>query len=148
MSEKNQFWIKLCGHSMSPILKDQDNIFIKPIKPDELNIGDVILFIDQESRELTLHRLIGFPLITKGDYSLIYESNPIENLIGKALAFEREACLYPVLNSRLLLACSKLRLSNKAGRFLGLIGFLIYSAITKLSRNKVPQLDDPLSRAL
>lgn len=86
----NKFWITLNGLSMSPLLKDQDEIHIAPVKSEELKIGDVLLFFDQHDRALTLHRLIELPMKTKGDFSLYAEENSVDSCLGKAIGFSRD----------------------------------------------------------
>lgn len=85
-----KYWIPLSGHSMGPFLKNADNILIEQVLIESLDRGDIILFLDQQSKELTLHRLVQFPLKTKGDFSLSFEDNPQGNFIGKAIGYNRD----------------------------------------------------------
>ena len=153
-AEKNYFWINLNGHSMYPTLLDQDEILIKSIKISELQLGDIVLFIDKDSRELTLHRLIGFPLITKGDFSHFLETNTEDLFLGKAVSCKRGLQMIGLTNNKWLLIFSKLRLKNRVLRYTGLIGLHLismfsqfYNAKTKLDHNKRPQKDDLSSHA-
>ncbi len=149
-----KFWINYLGQSMSPLLQDDDQILIESINPDQLNYGDVVLFLDQQSRELTLHRLIEFPLQTKGDFSLAYEANANEALLGRAIGFERKDYFrkFPASHSRftkVFLLLSKLRMQGRTSRriALGMLFILtkifqFYSDKTKLNYNKEQFLAD------
>jgi signal peptidase I len=147
---EKSFWIKLNGNSMSPLLHDQDNIFIAFVSYDQIKIGDIVLFKDHAIGELTLHRIIDFPFKTKGDFSLLHEENSIEFLLGKAMGFSRDK-KYRSLDkfNNLFTLFSKLRNENYFVRKIGLIGlhfmtiiFEFYSAIAKIDRSKLPPGND------
>lgn len=145
----NFFWTTLNGHSMYPSLHDQDEILIQSIKMHELVLGDIVLFIDKDSRELTLHRLVDFPLKTKGDFSHICENNSEDFILGKGICYKRGLSTFAITNNKWVLVFSRMRLKNRIFRYVGLMGlFLIsyfsrlYSAKTKLDHNKMPQEDD------
>lgn len=140
-----KFWIKLNGQSMYPLLHDQDEILIAQVERDELELGDIVLFKDQGSKELTVHRFIEKPFITKGDYSLASESNPQETLLGVAVAYKRSDVVRNLSGfKKIFVFFSKLRMSNYLMRKIGLLGLFIltillgfYNAISKLDHTKL-----------
>lgn len=149
-----KFWINHKGLSMSPLLKDGDKILIDQNAIEDLKCGDIILFLDQSSKELTLHRLIDFPLKTKGDLNLCAEMNPLESCLGKAVGYRRNE-LYKTLPiadstmSKCYLYLSKLRLKGfflrKSSRYLLFVVtfiFEFYSEKTKLDHNEEHLLND------
>lgn len=73
-----------------------DEVLIKSCALDEVCIGEVALFIDQNSKELTLHRLIESPLRTKGDNSYFFENNLIESFLGKAILIKTNDQFYEI----------------------------------------------------
>lgn len=108
------FWIKLQGDSMSPLIKNGDEVLIRNIAKNEVVPGDVVYFKNQDTKELTLHRLIELPMVTKGDYSILSESNSSNVLIGKATKVKsgKLICALPSANSlwmRAFLGLSLLR---------------------------------------
>lgn len=147
---REDFWIKLNGNSMMPLLSDQDDVLIRPIGQD-ISPGDIILFQDSSSKELTLHRLIEKPFRTKGDFSLCSEINTIESCLGTAIAYRRNNSyrLLPSSNSffaKTFTKACKLRLKGcflrKLARVILVILtmlFEIYSEKTKSSHSEGPK---------
>ncbi|RPJ74720.1 MAG: hypothetical protein EHM20_10145 [Alphaproteobacteria bacterium] len=154
----NKYWIKFNGQSMSPLLRDNDEILIEPVGDEALKIGDVILFLDQSSKELTLHRLMALPLTTKGDFSLSSEVNPLNSHLGKALGFKRQGIYRALpgaesLFGKLFLYFSKQRAKGFFKRKMALVALVILtktfevcSEKTNSNHNEVPHLNDPSSR--
>lgn len=72
-----------------------DIIFLKGYKPEDINIGDVIVFQSSFKKEPIIHRVVkkwqdnGYVFETKGDHNFdkgVYDKNIKEkNIIGKAL---------------------------------------------------------------
>lgn len=141
---KEKFWITLNGQSMSPLLQQQDEILIEPISLEKIKLGDIILFQDKESSELTIHRLIAFPFTTKGDFSLMSEENCSDCYLGRAVGFKRKDRFRELsYNQKAFLTCSILRMSNFIMRKVGLFGliylttfFEFYNAISKSDHTK------------
>ena len=75
---------------MSPLLHDGDDILITVEGIDSLRSADIVLFYDQTSRELTLHRYIDDRLTTKGDFSCVSEVNSRDSVLGKAVGYKRK----------------------------------------------------------
>jgi signal peptidase I len=138
MNEKlESFWIKLNGQSMTPMLLDQDLICIAPIRFDELKLGDIVLFKDQQSNELTIHRFINYPFTTKGDFSCVCEINPPNCLLGRAIAYRRADIVRNLIAfNNIFLFFSKLRMSNYVIRKIGLIGLIISTFVFELYNAK------------
>ncbi len=109
------FWIKLDGDSMSPLIEHGDEIFIQNVVAGEVLAGDIVYFKDQATGELTLHRLIELPMVTKGDYSILSESNSSNVLIGKATKVKsgKLICVLPSANSIWMKAFLRLSLLRK-----------------------------------
>ena len=150
----NDFWIRLNGSSMFPLLQDQNEILITATKYENLKLGDVILFIDGNSHELTVHRLAKLPMITKGDNSRYMESNSKESYLGKAIYFKDKNGVYPICSSKYLLKISLMRSSeNMIIRRMSFFCLLVisiflklYNAKTKLSHSKTRLVNDLSSR--
>lgn len=149
------YWITLKGQSMSPLLHDLDQVLITPIILENLKCGDIVLFIDQSSKELTLHRLINFPFCTKGDFSLCFENNPSESFLGKAIGFRRDN-IYRVfpshgsLMNRCYMFFSIYRMKGFFLRKWAYVFLVILTMVfefcsekTKLDHNKEQMLIDP-----
>lgn len=89
--------IKVTGESMKPFLKDGDIVIIKKACSKEINIGDLILFRNNNGFTV-LHRVISrkrnhkgkIEFTTKGD-RLISSDEPIieENVLGKVVKIEK-----------------------------------------------------------
>lgn len=137
----NHFWIKLNGESMGPLLLDADEVVIEEVPFSSAKRGDVVLFLDQKSRELTLHRLIDFPFITKGDFSWCAEENPKEAFIGKAIGFSRHGAYRKLPASGSImglftLTLSRHRMRGFVGRKMALIGLIFLSKIYAICSDK------------
>ena len=150
-----KFWINHKGLSMSPLLLEGDIILIEQKVPGDFSRGEIILFMDQTSKELTLHRLIEKPFRTKGDLSLCAETNSIDSYFGKAIGYKRGNFYkqLPDNNSffcRFYLNFSKLRMNGFIMRKLGRVGLIILTKVfescsekTMLNHNEEQKLTDP-----
>ena len=150
----NKFLIKLNGLSMTPLLCDQDEIQIESLNISDLKYGDIVLFLDQSSKKLTIHRLIDFPLKTKGDFSLLAEENSIDSCLGKATGIRRGNVYWdlPCSNSlfnTLFLFLSEMRMKGYFLRKLALALMIILTKVfvfcsdkTISNHNEVPTLND------
>jgi hypothetical protein len=136
-----KFWINHKGISMSPLLKEGDTILIDPKVPGDFQCGDIILFMDHSSKELTLHRLIAKPMKTKGDLSLYAEMNSEENCFGKAIGFKR-GNIYNALSPndsifcKLFLYFSKLRMKGLFFRKFGRLCLIILTKVFEFCSEK------------
>jgi signal peptidase len=88
--------IPIVGESMYPIFKRGDIIIIKPVKIEDLSVGDVVLY--QSGKRMVAHRLIKkcinngkMTFVMKGDSFPDFDP-PVypEDVIGKVIAIERE----------------------------------------------------------
>lgn len=136
-----KFWVKYNGLSMSPLLKDQDVVLISALNKEDMKCGDILLFLDQTTKELTLHRLIDFPFQTKGDISLYAEMNPLDSCLGKAIGFKR-GLFYRNLPSQnsiyneSYLCFSKLRMKGAIYRKLAHLFLLILTKLFEFCNEK------------
>ena len=87
----NQFEVKLCGNSMSPSLLHGDSLVIEKYSDTRPEVGDVIFYIDGNSKEPTAHRLIHSSGRSKGDRSLVFDTMDLtkENSIGRVIGIKR-----------------------------------------------------------
>jgi signal peptidase I len=116
---KNPYiFLKISGTSMSFLLKEEDKIKVRGIEPEDIGIGDIIVYYN--NYELKAHRVIriqnkGRRIIfyTKGD-SRIDQDTPIwkNQVVGKVVAIEKsygtisiEGKMWRVVN-RLIAFCS------------------------------------------
>lgn len=151
----NKFWIDLKGKSMSPLLLENDRILIESIAVEAVSVGDILLFIDQQSKEITLHRLIELPNKTKGDLSLLVEVFDPSTFLGKAVGFMRRDIYQslPIDGSYfnlIFLKMSKLRMKGFFIRKMAYVMllifarfFLFYNGKTKLNHNEEQTLENP-----
>lgn len=117
LDEKEQYWIDHVGLSMSPIIREGDQVLICPCTQDNVDEGDIILFGSKNNSELTLHRLLEKnPLLTKGDFSLAADEKTEIIILGKVKSVKRNNRVYFLKNGRIttkiLIALSKLRMGN------------------------------------
>ena len=76
------------GRSMLPFVRENDIVHIKELSQDP-QIGEVVLFYSEETKELTLHRLIDH-FKTKGDWSKCDEAIDYNAIIGRLVSVERK----------------------------------------------------------
>lgn len=82
------------GHSMSPFIKDGDEITVSPLHDSSPCLGAVVALIHPENGRLAIHRVVG----KKGDSYLIKGDNSSdfdgfvqkENILGFVTKVERE----------------------------------------------------------
>lgn len=78
--------------SMWPALKEGDLVFIRGVKEiSEIKVGDIIVFSNETSNSLTIHRIISIKegvITTKGDANKT-DDNPIsfDKVVGRTLTF-------------------------------------------------------------
>ncbi|MFA6236652.1 MAG: S24/S26 family peptidase [Bacteriovorax sp.] len=149
------FWINLKGSSMSPLLIDQDEILIESVAWENLMCGDLVLFFDQETKELILHRLIDLSFQTKGDLSLCAETISREGYFGRAVGYRRVGHYraLPATNSRfnsLFVLCSKMRMKGPLTRKLARMFFIVLTRVfefcnekTRTNHSEAQMLFDP-----
>ena len=133
------FWIPVKGNSMYPLIVDQDSVLIVPILAEAISLGDILLFKNHDTNELTLHRLIDFPLITKGDYSLLTESNQPVNLLGKAIECNHHNNFFnlsALKKTFCYLSAKRNGEKSKIERSLALVGLMIFSSVLKFYNAK------------
>lgn len=99
------------GESMSPILKQGDIITIRAISPENIRLGDIVVFATNGT--LCAHRLVmkifrggRFILITKSDNAFVID-RPFydKKLLGKVVEIKKDAvtlnlesCLWIIVN--------------------------------------------------
>ena len=142
LSQKKLIKFRAPGCSMTPFIRDNETIVIKPCRAEELTFGDIILCErprDQHQntpseRKLqsskVIHRFLGRKkignqkvLIIKGDANLNYDQ-PVQpkHVLGKVIAVEKKGWT--------------IRLNTKTGRLLNVLfatisplSFLIYPSL-------------------
>lgn len=89
--------------SMWPALKEGDLVFIQGIKKEALQIGDIIVFRNQENGTLTIHRIVRLDddaLVTKGDANFTEdEPTKYEDVVGRMLRLAGRDVRIPYLGS-------------------------------------------------
>jgi signal peptidase I len=66
--------IKVTSESMAPLLRPGDYVLVKPVQPDDLARGDLVVV--QRGGELVTHRLVGMGTgewLTKGDRLYVFD---------------------------------------------------------------------------
>lgn len=88
-------WFRVTGNSMYPFIRaNRDDILLAPVRPEELKIGDIVLFPGKyKGGDYCLHRLYkmeGDMVQTFGDGNNAPDLPfPRKNIIGKALLIKR-----------------------------------------------------------
>lgn len=87
---------KVNGCSMQPTLQAGDVLLVKKVRPDELKIGDIVVFYDVDYDRIITHRVIGIDknstIMTKPDVTLVQADSGLvgrDRLIGKAITAYR-----------------------------------------------------------
>ena len=107
---------KIHGNSMWPTFNDGDKVFIRSITNQELQIGDILFYKDDQTQEYTIHRLTHTDT-TKGDNSLDYDSAQTTSPLGIAVGYQHNQDIFywgkkgqPLKN--IISKLSKLRTKN------------------------------------
>ena len=83
------------GQSMHPTIKNGEAVLVEPIKPEQVNVGDIILYLFH--RGVIAHRVLRIErraenqfLITRGDASRTNDAPvPAVDVLGRVVAVER-----------------------------------------------------------
>jgi signal peptidase I len=96
LKEGKEVWVGTDGRSMYPLIKEGDFVKIKPVKVEELLLGDIVAFHHNGEKEVIIaHRLIKKNkdvLLTRGDNSFLkYADAPVDqdDFLGKIVARKR-----------------------------------------------------------
>lgn len=98
--------LELSGHSMVPTILAGEAILIEPIPPDQVAIGDIVLYRSL-SDTAVIHRVRRIEddgylgrIITRGDAARL-DDFPVslERVLGYAVAVEREGEWWPLLTT-------------------------------------------------
>lgn len=138
----NSFWISFSGKSMHPFLRDHDELFVTPAS--RWKKGDIVLYKDKISGELTVHRIVTDNFQTKGDYSLCLDQNSPDEFLGKVSAFKRNGQYFSLEKTERVAALiaffSLLRLKGPLLRKIGLAGLIFLSFCkTSADHTSVPR---------
>ncbi len=102
---------------MSPFIKCDDIVTVSPLENGVPSIGEVIVFLSQNSDSIVIHRFVkssGRFYVTKGDNLLTFDrSVPLSRILGKIVAIEREGKLitFGLGCERIIIAyCSRLKI--------------------------------------
>ena len=92
---RGEVWLRFQGSSMAPTLREGDLLGVRHVMPDELAVGDIVVFEVAETS--VVHRLLCAPrrrtsLLTKGDNAWRAD-RPLapDRLIGKVCTVRRGA---------------------------------------------------------
>ena len=92
-SKKHQSWLTILSGSMMPLLQIGDKVLIQSVKPDEIRLGDIIVFKTLDSDKLIVHRVIrrysSSSFLQKGDSTTTAEIVNSKYLIGKVIAIRK-----------------------------------------------------------
>ena len=92
------------GLSMDPLIREGDVVLVKPIKKDDIMLGDILAFKQKDSQIITGHRLIKvtrFPdrvsYILQGDFSTSGADEIFyEDIIGKVVGLQRDDRVFAI----------------------------------------------------
>lgn len=83
----NSIRFRVKGNSMFPFILNGATVMVSPCKHSELNRGDIVAFIDSNSNNLVIHRLLkigGSLFESKGDNCIRGDMpQPVEKIIGR-----------------------------------------------------------------
>lgn len=95
----------LYGESMWPLLTERDRITIQYISPDQLKLGDVILY--HTNKHIIAHRFLSMRsniITTRGDTLAHKEKIDLSSYIGTIIAVNKAKI--PIKLSRQMIQCS------------------------------------------
>lgn len=85
---------RLKGNSMYPLIKNDEIIKVKPLKENDLTVGDIVVF--KADTLITVHRFLkehasnGTIITTKGDSNMFFDPpNQKIDIIGKVISVEK-----------------------------------------------------------
>ncbi|MFZ5800321.1 MAG: ABC transporter transmembrane domain-containing protein, partial [Candidatus Omnitrophota bacterium] len=88
--------LEATGFSMHPFVKNRDKIVVKEARPEDLKVGDIILYREELSGKTVCHRLVkkampeGRPVLyTRGDTAASEAAVPADRLIGRVIEIIR-----------------------------------------------------------
>jgi len=125
----------LNGNSMWPFILNEDSFFFET-SFKTITLGDIVLFMDVDSKEMICHRVIKkqeIYLITKGDFSFLTDEPVlVKSIIGKVVGIKRlekeirwgergHSC------KKMIAFFSKLGSKNKIGRYISITVNIIMS---------------------
>lgn len=90
---KDKKWLKVLSDSMAPLLKMDDMVLIVKVNPEDVKVGNIIVFKSQG--KLETHRVIRISrgaelsILQKGDNVRTAEIITGERLIGKTVAVKK-----------------------------------------------------------
>lgn len=89
------FRFRAKGFSMSPFIKDSDVVTVAPVSEHKPRFGDVVVFINPDTEELIIHRVIGkrdnFHFFIRGDNLPTHKHLvPIPQILGSVKRVERD----------------------------------------------------------
>ncbi|NOZ20650.1 MAG: hypothetical protein GXP25_06125 [Planctomycetes bacterium] len=81
------------GHSMSPMIREYEEVLTRTVEPKDLNTGDIVVMYQSNGR-IVIHRLTrivrrrdGIEIWTKGDGGLRWDTPaPLSACVGRAIA--------------------------------------------------------------
>lgn len=89
--------------SMWPALKEGDLIFIQSIAPEQLKVGDIVVFRNRAGNNFVIHRVVKIndkTFVTKGDANFTEdEPTSFEDLVGHTLKINNKNVRIPYLGS-------------------------------------------------
>ena len=99
--KQGEGWFRIVSGSMRPLIDVDDRIFAKLVSAAEIKPRDIILFNTAEA--LVTHRVIKIirqngrsRILQKGDASAFSSTIPLESVMGKVTAIEKNGKLYPL----------------------------------------------------
>jgi hypothetical protein len=95
LARGSPFHFRALGSSMSPFIRDGDQITIAPLRRGKPSLGQVVAFIQPETGQLLVHRVTGL----QGSACLVQGDNtpgrtdglvPLENILGRLVQVQRD----------------------------------------------------------
>lgn len=98
-------WLRVSGNSMSPtIRRNRDRVLLTPVQPEELQVGDIVLFPwNGKTADYCLHRICtieGERVRTQGDANRHPDGwTEKREILGKVIKIKRGSWIVFVVNS-------------------------------------------------
>lgn len=91
----------ISSNSMWPVLEEGDLVFVKSIEPEDIKIGDVVIYTTEDG--FIIHRVVKLrdkTLVTKGDAN-VNSDTPVEydKVIGKTVNIGKNPFSIPYLGN-------------------------------------------------
>ena len=116
--KQGQGWFRIMSGSMRPLIDIDDRVLARPVDPEEVKPGDIIVFKNTDA--LVTHRVLKIlrqngkiSILQKGDASVSASIIAPDSIMGKVVAIEKKGRLMTLCKGRIGLLNALLGLKNR-----------------------------------